>query len=369
MKKIILIPLVSGIVVIVGIVSSLYTQVWNPSWNPFVSPDKILSEALEKMADLKTYSQKAEISISASGFEGLDNISFSIKGDIDVDVTLPENPKSSGDFQMDVSFAGISEQQLTPQITPFVIGGKLTLFLEGEAKQIGKEFYLKIKTIPFYPFLEPQLAMLGINLSEIKDNWIKIDPEAISQWTGVKYESLETEKTKNIQEEMENILKGKKILSVKSVLKDEKIDNTMCYHYLVSVNSEELKGFISEIQKEVLKEYSLEEEISKEELGEFYEKFDETWEKIGGIEFEIWFGKEDKFIRLISLEKEIDFEKFNSIKLSIGYSNLNKPISITTPTEYKSLQEVFEPILMMLMMQSQKVPPSIPAGIPTLPTE
>jgi len=354
----ILIPIVL-LVVIGALAGSLYSKIWNPSWNPFVSPDKVLSEALEKTAELKTYSQKTEISASASGLEGLDNISFSIKSNTDVNLTLPENPKSSGDFQIDISLAGISEQQLTPQITPFVQGGKLTLFLEGEGKQIGKESYLKIKTIPFYPFLNMQLASLGINLSEIKDNWIKIDPEAISQWTGVKYEGVDQEQTKKLQEDFKNILKEKKLMMVKEVLKNEKIDNIMCYHYLVSVNSKELKEIISEMQDKILKEYLPEKEIPKEELEEFYQEFDEIWEKLGGIEFEIFIGGKDKFIRLISLKKEVDLEKFAdenkkisgkaNVKLSIDYSNLNQPILITTPREYKNLEEILEPMLMKLM--------------------
>ena len=368
----ILIPIVL-LVVIGALAGSLYSKIWNPSWNPFVSPDKVLSEALEKTAELKTYSQKIEISINcgaitrseatgsffASGFEGLDNISFSIKSDADVDLTLLENPKSSGDFRMDISLAGISEEQLLSEIAPFVQEGKLTLFLEGEGKQIGKESYLKIKTIPFYPFLNMQLAPLGIDLSEIKDNWIKIDPEAISALTGVKYEGLETEKTKELQEKIKNILKEKKLFSLKSVLKSEKIDNIMCYHYLVSVNSKELKEVISKILDEIQKEYLLGEEIPQEELEKFYQEFDKIWEKLGGIEFEIFIGKKDKFVRLISLEKEIGLEKFAdgnkemsgkaNVKLSIGYSNLNQPILITVPREYKNLEEILEPMLMKLM--------------------
>ena len=361
MKKTVLIPLVSGIVVVAGIVS-LYTQVWNPSWNPFVNPDEVLSEALEKMVDLKTYSQKAEISGSASGFEGLDNISFSfsIKTDTDVDLTLPENPKSSGDLQMDISFAGIPEQQLTPQITPFVTGGKLTLFLEAQMKQIGEESYFKMKTIPFYPFLNMQFALLGINLSEIKDNWIKIDPEAISQWTGVKYEGIDQEQTKKLQEDFKNILKEKKLMTIKKVLKNEKIDDVMCYHYLLSVEQNELKEVILETFNMFSKEYLAAEITPPEEaLEEFYKEFDKMWEKLGGIEFEIWIGKKDKFIRLINLEKEIDLEKFAgedkkisgkvNIKLTIGYSNLNQAILITAPLEYKNLEKILEPLLMKLM--------------------
>ena len=133
----------------------------------------------------------------------------------------------------------------------------------------------------------------------------------------------------------------------------------MCYHYLVSVNSKELKEIISEMQDKILKEYLPEKEIPKEELEEFYQEFDEIWEKLGGIEFEIFIGGKDKFIRLISLKKEVDLEKFAdenkkisgkaNVKLSIDYSNLNQPILITTPREYKNLEEILEPMLMKLM--------------------
>jgi len=338
MKKIILIPLISGVVLIAGIISSLYTQVWNPCWNPFINPDKVLKEALGKMADLKTFSQQSQVTIKGDP----DSMSFLTKTNVDYDLTQSENPKVSGDFKIEFS-TKIPEEELTPQITPFVTGGKLTLFLEGEGKQINKESYLKIKTIPFYTLLKMQMSIIGINLADVKDNWIRIVPEAISQWTGVEYKGLETEKTKELQERIKKSLKEKKILSVKNVFKDEKIDNVMCYHYLVSVNPEELKGTILEIWEDLLKD----------------EKFDEVWEKLEGIEFEIFIGKENKFIKKLFLEKEIVLQEFASeneeipgkasIELIIINSNFNQPISISVPIEYKDLQEILGPILMKLM--------------------
>ena len=169
MKKIILISLISGVVLITGIISSLYTQTWNPCWNPFISPNKVLSEALGKMAVLETFSQQFQTTIKGSP----DSMSFLIKTNVDYDLTQSENPKVSGDFKVEFS-AAIPEEELTPQIAPFVTGGRLTIFLEGEGKQINKESYLKIKTIPFYPLLKMQLSIIGINLAEIKDIWIKI---------------------------------------------------------------------------------------------------------------------------------------------------------------------------------------------------
>jgi len=44
MKKIVLIPLILTIVVVGSLIFLLHVQIWNPSWNPFVSPDKDLSE-------------------------------------------------------------------------------------------------------------------------------------------------------------------------------------------------------------------------------------------------------------------------------------------------------------------------------------
>lgn len=348
-------PRKSTIKIIFGIVAlailvfaiSLYTRAFDPLWNPFrPKPDKVIEEMTTKIGGLKTVHSKTKIDIGSK--EDTKEVSLSIESNSDSDTTDSQNPKSAGDFSISISFEGMQ------------------FSLTGESKTIGKDSYLKLKTFPASPFIAPFLSQIGIDISELENQWIKVDQESMNNLLKSLGAPLtpeleqETKKSEEKQKEMvqklQALLKNKKLYVVKKEFPDEKIKNTKTYHYLVALNKEEIKKLIPELLKEVIgmgvfPKPPTEAEWQKFEK-EFPAKFDEFFRKIGDIEGQIWIGKKDLYLYKIEGEKEIDLAKIDpatagkiTVNFDMDFSNFNQPVKIEAPTNFKTLEEIIAAII------------------------
>jgi len=354
-RKLFVFKIIGGLIilVLVGFLISLYTRAFDPLWNPFrPKPEKVIEKMALEMEVLKTVHSKAKID-----FEEIEDTKESFKISInfggDSDNSDPKNPKSAGDFEAALAFEGMQ------------------FSLAGEGRVVGETSYFKLTTIPALPFL----TMFGIDLSEVKDRWIKIDQESIMDWLKSIMGQIPTpgieemfkkqiESQKEMEEKLEKLIVGKKLYLVKEELKDEKIDKIKVYHYIVALNKEEIKKLISEIMGiyydmtfeamiEVIPEQfkPSPEEIEREKqeaIKDLKRNLDEFFEKIGEIEGEVWIDKKDNLLYKIKGEKEIDLSKFEektqgriSIKFEMDFSNFNQPVKIEAPKEYKTLEEIF----------------------------
>lgn len=337
-KKLIILKVIACVIipVVIGVGIVLATRVWDPLWNPFrPSPEEVIGKMAMEMGGLKTVHSRTKIGIT--GKEDAKEI-FKISMDLagDSDNTDPENPKSAGEFYIALAFEG----------TQFS--------LAGENKNIGEGVYIKLTTIPALPFLEPFFEMMGIDLKQIKNQWIKLDMEE------------ETQETKERQEEMiqkfQSLLKDKKLYIVRKEFSDKEIRNQKVYHYLVALNKEEIRKLMPELFEILWESYlgpqfqmmqpllSPEEEPAepKEEIRtEFLKSVDEFLEKISEITAETWIGKKDFYLYKIKGEKIIDLAKFDptakgkiSIKFDMDFSDFDKPVKIEAPEEFKTLEEI-----------------------------
>ena len=87
---------------------------------------------------------------------------------------------------------------------------------------------------------------------------------------------------------------------------------------------------------------------SEEELVELSEGFGEFFDKIGRMEAHLWIGKYDRYLYKFQLDKIIDASKIEEgekgeivINMILKFSNFNQPLDITAPTDFKSLDELF----------------------------
>lgn len=239
-----IIKIIVGVVVlaVVGVGVSLATRIWDPLWNPFrPSPEKVIEEMAEKMKTVKTVHSDVKIELSVEETEeSAFNLSVTLASDSDT--TDPENLKSAVGLDIVMAFEGMQ------------------FSLAGEVKTIRETYFVKLTTIPALPFLQPFLAMLGIDLSKMKNQWIKIDKEVLEGLQGINQPEMSKEKQKRIIDKIESIFKDKKLYLVKKELPDEKIGNVKNYHYLVALNKEEVKKVIPEclefLAKEVGEEFS-----------------------------------------------------------------------------------------------------------------
>jgi hypothetical protein len=338
-----ILKIILGLVVIgiFGFFIALYTRAFDPLWNPFrPEPEKVIEEMSKKMTEVKTLHSETKFDFLTKE-DAKETFKMTMEFWSDSDTTEKENQKSAGSFSITLAIEGMQ------------------FLLAGENKTIGKDSYLKLTTLPASPFLEAYSRQIGIDLSQLKNQWIKIDEESIKNLLKSLGMEAEMEKeTETKQKEMvakfQEILKNRKFYLVKKEFPDEEIGNQKVYHYLVTLNKEEIKKIIPEFLKAMIDMGFFPQPPTEAEWQEFErefpKKFDEFFAKIGDIEGEIWISKKDLYLYKVKGEKEIDLQKFEKgtkgkimAKLDINFSNFNQPIKIEAPKEYKSLEEILKP--------------------------
>lgn len=332
-SKVLLIPVVI-VLAAAGVLGALYTQVWNPLWNPFSPSREITVErAFAKMMILE---------------------SFRVQGNINLAFETKElNEEETEDFKIAVNFSGALDIENSRSSSDFelIFGGQgLDISFGGELRAIEGDFYFSIKTFPEIPFL------FG-GLEELKNQWFKFSKEMLMERLKVEgEEAADEEKAKEILQEFINALGERKIIQVKDDFGVEEIDGVKTNHYLVLLKEDELKEVILEFLQRI-KKYVPEEEIVsyEEKLKEVVEKlpesFEEFFSKTGAITFEVWISR-DNLLRRIKGEKEIDlslFEQFKDfsdkqVKIKIGFdfslSDFNQEVTVEAPEESTSLEEI-----------------------------
>jgi hypothetical protein len=311
----------------------LYTQTWDPLWNPFrPDPEEIIEKTIARTKELNSFILDSSFKIEARE----ENASLSGQVKTEYDRTDPESAGTDSKFDMVFSMEGMQ------------------FFLGGRARTIEESLYVKIDTFPAFPFLESYFEMLGINLSRIKGQWINFGFESYkSQLEGIiksrrtplvgeNFEGTAEEKEK-IQEDfakalLETFGEGK-LYSVKKEYSDEKVEGKANYHYLVALDREFLKQSLAQIAEDYFKSAGYKEPESY--LKEFQLSWDKYFDEMGDIEFEVWIGKKDNLICKIKGEKEIESKAavFN-VSLSLEFSNFDRPLEILPPLESQKLEEI-----------------------------
>lgn len=328
----------------VGAGAALASRVWDPLWSPFrPAPERVLAGMTSQTQELKTCRNKTNFSLF---FKNKDEIEIEGNFSASSDATNPENQKSDGKFDFNLSVEGMQ------------------FYLAGDFKTINETFYFKLTTIPV--MLQPFFAMMGIDLEQFKNQWVKFDKESMEEmFSGslspemlkeFKEESEKnTEKEREIKEKVTKLVANKELYFVKNELDDEKVNGIKNYHYQVALNNEELEKIIPELLKIIWETGEMPnmpgatpEEFQKE----VQEKIGEFLNKLGEITADVWIGKKDLYLYKFQLEKEIDISKFDEkekgtvlIKIVGEYDNFNQPVEITAPAEFKTIKEIFSPIL------------------------
>lgn len=223
-----------GIFLILGIGASLVLGIWDP-FKP--ASEKVIEEMILKMRTVETFSSEGRAYFEFK--ENGDVFNFSINSKSAFNNTDSENPKSKSEFNLLLAMEGMQ------------------FYLTGENRNIGENSYLKLTTIPALPMLDSLFIMMGINIKELKDNWIKIDQESAKDIFGdtgfitpemteeISYD--QKEKQEEMAEKVKELLIRRKIYSVKETLPEKEIENKKTYHYVVVLNEEEFKKLIPEI--------------------------------------------------------------------------------------------------------------------------
>ncbi|MDI6882850.1 MAG: hypothetical protein QMC93_00005 [Patescibacteria group bacterium] len=332
MLKLKILILLLAVVVVGGVSGLLGSHIWNPSWNPFgLSSQEILEKALSKQFSLRTLRTEGNFEVEIQSVKEPDktlkvSLSGFLKGDI-------ENQKTEGSFDLKFGLKGM-EASLT-----------------GEIKTIGNIVYLKATSLPLLP-------LFGEAFASLEGQWIKIDPKKLGELTGQKTQNLNEEEKEKLFQDLKNLLQGKKIFLIKKNLGKEKTEEVKTYHFIITFNKEELKKLIPEFFRVIEKYVSEEEKTTYQEsldkfLTDFPQRFDEIYQKIGGIDFEVWIGESDFYLIKIKAEKELKLEEFleevkkiegEGVNLKIifeaKFSEFNGKFEIEIPEDFKSIEEL-----------------------------
>jgi len=355
MKKVIIIVAVVALIG-GGVIASLYTKTWNPEWNPFRPvPEEVLSQMATKMGEVKTLHSKLDLDITVKEEEEF-NIVISVFSD--TDKTNPATPRIKGDINVEFSTEGMSTS------------------LGLEFIEVGEDSYYKINKLPLFPALLPE--EFNSVIDAIRNQWIKFDEESVEELIksiGIEMEEeqIAEEGRKELTKELIKLFEGKKFYEVKEVLPDEKIAGQMTYHYLLSLNKDEVAKLIPELVGSVMKYGTESGEMFPVEGGDSREVEERIMtelqvflDKMGEIPFEVWIGQKDYYLYKARAKKEIDLSEFEKgvtkllISADINLSKFNEPIDITPPENYKDLEEIFHLIIMEMYEDN---PDMIPGGM------
>ena len=304
--------------------SLLAARVWDPLWSPFrPEPEEVISQMAEKTKEIKTAHLISDISLRVKE-NGKDAGAFSVKIEGDSDNSDLANRKSGANLNLVFSGEGME------------------IFLALENITIGDTSYIKLTTLPALPILEPILAILGIDLNKVKNQWIKIDEESVKEIAGnfPAQKIEESERQKEAEKRLNDLLANKKLYLVKKEFPDEEIKGEKAYHYSVALNKSELKDLIPEAIKIL-------QGTGGEELSGAGSLFSEFFDQLGNVTADIWIGKKDNFLRKLKGQIEIKLpEKTDdiiSIDFLLEFSNFNQPIKIEAPSGSKTIKEVLTP--------------------------
>ncbi len=334
MNKIIPVTILAIVLVGFGTLGGLYTQTWDPLWNPFrPDPDIIITDMGSQIGQVETSAVNVDFE-----FDFHNGQEFTINGIISARENLKDfdNPETEGEFDFSFKTEG------------------LEMSFAGAVIDVGEDSYWKFTTIPASSFIEPYFALFGIEIEDIKNEWIKVDGESLKELMGEDYDSTKEleEHNKEIIEEVKDILEKAILFKVREELEDEVLDNVKTYHYLVYLDKQGIKLFVPELMEAMAKYYpelSLNEEGMEESMQEFEKTVDEFFAKTGGIEAEIWIGKKDHLPYKIVFEKEIDISQIDEseegivkIKINADFSRFNQLMEIEAPSDYKILDEIIQ---------------------------
>jgi len=317
-----IVSIIGGVLIIGGGVFAYF--------NYFQSPEKIVQKMTVKLTEIKSLEYSGEIKAEVNTGDLMGGSSL-------LQPTQSASNKKLNDFS--INFTGLSDiQNLDDPKGLFSFNIKTDALPQGEfafrleIRTIGKIIYAKLSDVPNLGFFD---------LSAIKNQWIKIDTEALKKQFGlekIEEQLKETQKKQELSpeqiEKLKTAVQQTKIFKITEKLAGEKIEGINTYHYKFAIDKEGVKKLFADISQIVQDKTLTEEELAN---------FDKSFEAVELPEGEIWIGKKDLLpykIILSSIIKETDKSKTSGkISFTLLLKNFNKPVQIDIPQQAKQLEE------------------------------
>mgnify|MGYP006290596621 CR=1 FL=1 len=282
----------------------LYLQVWNPSWNPFrPSPTIALAKMAFRMKRVDAFHALGEVELE------MENIIVSSEFDLDLEKVNDNESKIKGSFKIPMFSERV--EFLTMNDVFYLNPGPYTVNIEEMTKNrfvFGDYKWIKIDQESLDSLSDSEISKTHPILSMSGEEWEKLTEEIMKLFTERKYYEIEAE------------------------LEDEEIDGEMYYHYLISLNEEEIQRMADRLDfvSDYFADYqnnTLEDEIKIGDLKD--------------LDFEVWIDQDDYYLYQIKYEEN---DGSRSLVTKINFSDFNQEQNINPPEEFVEIGEILEKI-------------------------
>jgi len=360
MIKISKIAIIAAAVIVGGAFLSLTGGVWNPAWNPFkpVSGD-IFIESLSKSLAADAFNLSVLLEIEAQTAAALGG-----------DGSQPEVVKIGLEAQEQIDKADSKNIKANAQINLGMETEGMTISGNFEARGFGDTAYFKIVSLPsFLP--------IPIDMEQLKGQWIKLSVKDLQDKLAAAglqmFADTDSQDIQATLTDLKDLAAGKKFFEIKRRLGKEDVLGAPTEHYSVALNKKTVEDFIPEYL-ELAEKYAPEnqKEEVRQQLADIKREvdanFDQYWETLGGLTFEIWVEQGTGRLIKFKWEDEIDPAKLGQaqqdiekmrLRIELGLSQFNKKFDIEEPAVFKTAEEVVGDL-------ARQLAPSEPAA-PALP--
>lgn len=296
------------------------------------SPEKILEKALANSGKITSSEFFGTMEGKVKVDTGIGTGTMT-QPDMPMSQMPPASPKSEFGFKLNYGGASDKTDKENPK-SSFDINASAEgfLFAMQGVTISNKILYLKINEFPALGFFDG---------SQIKNKWIKMDLQELSEQAGVKLDEI-FKQSKLTDEDMQKIydsFKKHQVLKLTGNLPSESIDGHNTYHYKFTINKDNLIVFIKDIRPILEKD-------GMERLGDQdFQEMEKAFQNFNFTNSEIWIGKKDYYIYRIKLGIDITVPQqagSASFMLTSNAKNFNKKVLIEEPEDATDFKEIYQ---------------------------
>jgi len=313
------------------------------------SPETVIAKMLQNMASVKTSHSVIQMEADI-----IDNASKTNQGKFllnatgDTDTTDLQNIKSNDSFSLNLTIPGSD--------TPVASFGANVI-------SIDKDAYLKISTIT----IPNAFSYPGLDVSQINGKWFKIDQssyDTLLQAESGQAQTITLPSTDNsaLIKKAEDLAIAENMFTFNKKLSDETVSGQDTYHYLVTINKDKLKDYITKVMALETQQQAAQggsTAANQDMVQAIIQSFvSSTIDSIGDVNVEMWIGKKDymlyqaKIDKVVDISKMIGFDSSVEIKFDNISSDFNKPITVQAPTNTQKIETVLLPLLKIQQINS-----------------
>lgn len=293
------------------------------------APERILGKMFDKLTEVKSSEYSGEVKIETD-FSKYKSSALLLPGSGSANAQLGK---------LTFKFNGISETQVQDLnnlkiATSFVVVPEGITGFSGnlgiELRMLGKVMFIRLTDIP-------NLGL--IDLSTLKNQWVRVDFEAMAKQfsTEDKLKEFEAQQKSMVDKfsQLRQAVITSGLFKVTDKLSSETIDNTSTYHYKIALEKEGIKKFFNQLS-EIIPEFK--------RTAEEQTKFEDELSKLTTLpEGEIWIGRKDYLPRKIYFESTMQpAGEASPTKIAVTYlmSKFNEPVQVDIPEQSKSIEEL-----------------------------